>query len=335
MRRSFGLAKARSRSVVMMQAPERIEHLLPHDDGARWSGVAQHRGRALSRRCGPSSAFHNRRAASVPVVLRTILWVATLTSVSGDAFAWGLQTHLFLAQHLLLALPAADPQLRRAALRLPRLVLAGACLPDLALIGRALGTRVFSRSHRWPTLRRFAAARSDEERAVAFGYASHLLADVVAHNEFVPEHEGRIARVAHVTHALCEWAMDDFVRGAALAEPGALLGAERGVLAEVVAQRMPCDAALARRAIDVLACADRVLRRSPLPRLCRGIARHFDHHLTPRFEAYVRDTATRLAKVGAALDGVIPDGEPEPLSPAVPAGDAWRAGRLRMPRSLA
>ena len=102
----------------------------------------------------------------------------------------------------------ADPQIRAAAQRLPRLVLAGACLPDLALAGRALGLGAFRRAHQWSTLRRLAAACWDEERAIAVGYASHLLADVVAHNRFVPEHERRILDVPHVTHALCEWAMD-------------------------------------------------------------------------------------------------------------------------------
>ncbi len=102
---------------------------------------------------------------------------------------------------------SADP---RSGQRLPRLVLAGACLPDLALAGRVLGLRAFGRAHQWSTLRRLAAA-PDEERAIAVGYASHLLADVVAHNRFVPEHERRILEVPHITHALCEWAMDRHV----------------------------------------------------------------------------------------------------------------------------
>jgi hypothetical protein len=50
-----------------------------------------------------------------------------------DALAWGLQTHVFLAQWLLAAAPFADPRIRAAASRLPRLVLAGACLPDVSL----------------------------------------------------------------------------------------------------------------------------------------------------------------------------------------------------------
>lgn len=71
-----------------------------------------------------------------PVRLGTLL---VLTTFAPDALAWGLQTHVFLAQWMLAALPLADPQFRAAALRLPRLVLAGACLPDLALAGRMLG----------------------------------------------------------------------------------------------------------------------------------------------------------------------------------------------------
>jgi hypothetical protein len=79
---------------------------------------------------------------------RPWLLAAVLVSFSGDALAWGLQTHVFFAQHaLLLAAGLADPDLRRAALRLPRLVLAGACLPDLALAGRVLGIAAFRRSH--------------------------------------------------------------------------------------------------------------------------------------------------------------------------------------------
>src|SRR5258706_4725407 len=128
---------------------------------------------------------------------------------TGDALAWGLQTHVYLAQQVVAAVPA------HAAL-----VFAGACLPDLALAGGFLGTPAFRRSHLWSTLRRIAASpRSEEERALAVGYASHLLADVVAHNAFVPEHEARIARIPHLVHALAEWAMDRHVRPRLALEP--------------------------------------------------------------------------------------------------------------------
>ncbi|MGE5641344.1 MAG: zinc dependent phospholipase C family protein, partial [Clostridia bacterium] len=115
--------------------------------------------------------------------LRAFLYVLPLALFAPDALAWGLQTHVFFGQYALLGLSFADPRLREAATRLPALVLAGACLPDLALAGGALGTPAFRRAHRWSTLRRLATAPRDEaELALALGYASHLVVDVVAHN---------------------------------------------------------------------------------------------------------------------------------------------------------
>lgn len=262
--------------------------------------------------------------------MKPLLLSLPLALFAGDALAWGLQTHLYFAQQLLFAVPLLDPELRRAALRFPRLVLAGACLPDLALAGAALGIPLFRRTHRWSSLRRLAAATCDEERAVALGYASHLLTDVVAHNRFVPEHEDRVLDVAHATHALCEWAMDDHLRGWVCVAPGELLGAERGRLAAIVALRWRCEEKLALRVIDWLAGADRLLRASRLPRLCRNVLRLFERHYAPRFEVYVRETSVLLAQVGPALDGLQPAGEPEPDNP----GASWRAGKLPLAQTL-
>src|SRR5579859_413159 len=92
---------------------------------------------------------------------------ALLLLFAHDAYAWGLETHLFFAQWVLAALPFADRELRDACRRLPGLVLAGACLPDLALAGKMLRTPAFRRAHQWATLRRIAAApRSEADRAL-------------------------------------------------------------------------------------------------------------------------------------------------------------------------
>lgn len=255
--------------------------------------------------------------------MRPALLAFALLAFAGDALAWGLQTHVFFAQHLLLVLPLLDPELRRAALRFPRLVLAGACLPDLALAGAATGIRVFRRNHQWPSLRRLAAAGCDEERAVALGYASHLLADIVAHNRFVPDHERRLADVAHVTHALCEWAMDDYLKPWVCAAPGELLATQRKPLAEIVALRWRCGEPLALRLIDWLTGADRLLRRARVPRFALALLRFVDRRLAPRFDAYVRETSVMLAQVGAVLEGREPAADPEPSR----ADSSWRAGQ--------
>lgn len=265
---------------------------------------------------------------------RLLLYGALLATFPAEALAWGLQTHVYFSQGILLALPLLDPALRRAVQRFPRLLLAGACLPDLALLGRPLGTAAFRGTHGWPTLRRFAlAAASDEDRAIVCGYASHLLADIVAHHYFVPEHERRIADVPHVTHALSEWAMDEYVKAQAMATPAEVLVAERACLADYVSRAARCPAPLAARAIDILAGADRTLRASGLPRLCRRISRMFDRALAPRFDAYVRETSLRLRDIGHLLDGVEPAWDAEPTVLAATAGTR-RDGRLMLPARL-
>jgi hypothetical protein len=225
-----------------------------------------------------------------------------------DALAWGLQSHLFFAHYALLALPLAHPELRAAAARLPGLVLAGACLPDLAMIGTGIGTPAFARTHQWSTLRRIAAAPVDDvERALVVGYASHLAADVEAHNAFVPEWEGRLGRVPHAVHALCEWAMDHYLRRLAPAQPREVLAAHHAEACAFVASRFPGGSKLAQRALRLLERADGLLRASPLPRLCSGIARLTERRVEERFEDYLGRTRARMAAMDGALSGQLVD----------------------------
>jgi hypothetical protein len=239
---------------------------------------------------------------------RTLAYGLPLALFAPDALAWGLQTHLFFAQYALLIAPFADPQLRAAAARLPGLVLAGACLPDLLLAGRALGTPVFSRAHRWSTLRRLSAVpRDDADRALSIGYASHLVTDVVAHNFFVPEHEARLVRVPHATHALAEWAMDDYLRARVGAAPREVLAGDFALVSDFAARAFRCETPLARRALSLLGRADGVLRSSPLPRLCRWIVTLADRQAPARFDTYLQRAIETLPGIEAALSGSFVD----------------------------
>lgn len=240
--------------------------------------------------------------------MRLLAYVLPLLLYCSDANAWGLETHLFFAQWLLATLPFADAELRGAAARLPRLVFAGACLPDLALAGKVLGLVAFRRAHEWATLRRMTSApRGDADRALALGYASHLVSDVVAHNAFVPEHEARIARVRHVTHAIAEFAMDEHVRAGLEVGPGAALEAERELVADFVARAFRCNEPIAIRALSFLAGADRRLRASPLPRLCRRAVARFYRDPSYRFDGYVDRVKRELGQVELALAGQFTD----------------------------
>ena len=244
-------------------------------------------------------------------MLRIFLAILALGLFPLDAHAWGLPTHLFFAHYALLALPLADPELRAAVARFPRLVLAGACLPDLALIGQMMGTPAFQRSHRWSMLRRIAAAPRDErELALVFGYGTHLVVDVIAHNIFVPEHEARLVKGGQVAHAICEWAMDEHLRGRVPDSPaGVLAAADPALLTGFVARAFRCDEPLAASGLGVLRRANGLLAVSRLPRLCRSIVSLYERRLEPRFESYIRRTAMALRSVEQALAGRFVDWE--------------------------
>ncbi len=246
--------------------------------------------------------------------MRLLPYGVALVLLPRDALAWGLETHLFFAHWVLAALPFAAAELRAAAVRLPGLVLAGACLPDLALAGKLLRLVAFRRAHEWSTLRRMSAApRSDEECALAIGYASHLVSDVVAHNQFVPEHEARIARVRHVTHAVAEFAMDEHVRGALRLSASAALEAERATVISFVVHAFRCEEVVAEHALALLARADRALRASPLPRLCRRAVARYYRDPGYRFDGYVARVKRELAHIELALAGGFADwASPDP-----------------------
>lgn len=234
---------------------------------------------------------------------------------AGDALAWGLYTHVYFAQLLVWAVPLLDPDLRRAALRFPRLVMAGACLPDLALVGARVGTQAFEASHRWDTTHALIDAASDDEaRAVAVGYTSHLLVDVIAHNHFVPAHEKLWLDVPLLTHVTVEWAMDAHIAKHLFATPGELLETEAKALVDFVGEHTGCGSAITGEALALLAKADRFLRGSGLPKACYRLFR-LDSGLRQRFDAYIEATAQRLGQINRVLASEAPAWDAELLCP--------------------
>jgi hypothetical protein len=238
--------------------------------------------------------------------LRRFLYCCLLLGFSADAWAWGLQTHAFFAQALLWLVPLTDPRLRKAASKLPQLILAGACLPDLALTS-AGRIPALDASHDWETAARLLAeAGSDEERALALGFASHLLTDIVAHNHFVPAHEMVWLDVPLVTHVAAEWAMDCYIARQLFVEPAVLLTREQSTVEKYVAQSFFCSAAQACTAMQSLARAESLLRRSGLPLLAFSVGRTVDRRLDLRFRHYLAHTLRRLPQINRLAAGEQP-----------------------------
>ncbi len=238
---------------------------------------------------------------------RLALWWSIPASLfAADALAWGLYTHVYFAQLLVWAVPLLDPDLRRAVRHFPQRLMAGACLPDLALVGSTARTRAFDSSHRWETAHALlAAAHDDESRACAVGAISHLWVDIIAHNHFVPAHEHLWWNVPMLTHAASEWAMDRHIAQHLFRPPAVLLQADDWLI-DYVARNFDCAPAACRRAIRQLAGAESLLRHSRLPNMLHGAGRVFDRRLSSRFDYYIQEVTTRLPQINRVLAGEAP-----------------------------
>lgn len=112
--------------------------------------------------------------------------VALLITLPDQALAWGPITHLVHGWQVTentSILPAALQELL-AAHRLAYLYgCVGADIPQ----ARRYARNLYSHCHHWGVgFKLLSAARSDEERAFAYGYLSHLAADVYSHNHYIP-----------------------------------------------------------------------------------------------------------------------------------------------------
>lgn len=240
-------------------------------------------------------------------LLRYVLWCVPLLLQANDANAWGLYTHVYFAQWLLWGVPLLDSELRRAVSRYPKLVMAGACLPDLAIIGRVVGTQAFEQTHNWQDASRMLqSAQNDAERAIAVGYYSHLFADVVAHHHFVPAHERLWLDWPMLAHTVSEWAMDAHISEHLLATPNQLLRAGELDIVPFVSRHFALPEQQTRRAVRVLARADQGLRWCRLPQgLYRNVMR-LDKRVVRRFNYFISETSSRFAELNRVLAGDSP-----------------------------
>lgn len=236
------------------------------------------------------------------------VWLCPLLLQSMDAHAWGLLTHVYFAQWLVWTMPLLDPNLRRAVQRFPSLVLAGACLPDLALVSPA-----FRHTHQWENCHHLLrGAHSDEEVAIAVGFASHLFVDVVAHNHFVPAHEAMWLEDTLLTHICAEWAADAHLAPLLNTTPNQLLKEHHEVLQAFVARGFRCHPRRASRALRKLEIADRLLRTIRLPQLLYRISIRLDRRVFSHFVYYISQTQAMLPQIDSLLAGSRPVWEADP-----------------------
>jgi hypothetical protein len=262
----------------------------------------------------------------LPTFIKKYYWWLPFCLYSVDANAWGLVTHLYFAQSLLWAMPLLDPRLQRIIKSFPELVMAGACLPDLAIVSHR-----YRHTHLWENAHQLMiSAKTDEETAIAIGYLSHLYVDVIAHNHFVPAHEALWHKNQIFTHIVSEWAMDGHL-APLMKDTSAkyLLSRHRTVIAQFISVQFRCPEHATNLALKRLAFWDGVLRFVKLPSLIYSVAKLVDRRVFKHFVYYVAKTQVAVAEIGIVLNGNKPILEPELRNLSVEQLDIWREECLK------
>jgi Zinc dependent phospholipase C len=239
--------------------------------------------------------------------INIIWWCLPFTVYSVDANAWGLYTHVYFAQSLLFATPLLDKRFREAIKQFPDLVMAGACLPDLAIISKK-----FKTTHQWQKAEYLInTANSHEETAIAIGYASHLYVDVIAHNHFVPAHEALWQNESIFTHIASEWAMDVHIQESLHNTPGQLLSKHASFISHFIAPCFEQPHRLIKNKLITLAYADRLLRSIKLPNIIHKCICLNNNKKHKHFDYYIGKTELALHNFHKTLNGRHPNWQPE------------------------
>jgi hypothetical protein len=113
------------------------------------------------------------------------LGMLILLAFAPMAHAWGIGVHMAIGNHILGHLHLIAPAIAAVLFKHPRSYLYG-CLSADIFIGKGCRATA-THSHNWAVGNRLLSlAPSDQLKAYAYGYLSHLAADTVAHNLYVP-----------------------------------------------------------------------------------------------------------------------------------------------------
>ena len=124
----------------------------------------------------------SKRSLPGGLLLLVGLWVLV---APGDAYAWGPATHIDFGLHVLKHAAVLLPFLRELLMRYPEDYLYGCCAADI-VVGKNFAKYLYH-CHNWQVgLRVLESAYEPRQKALCYGFLTHLAADIVAHNFFVP-----------------------------------------------------------------------------------------------------------------------------------------------------
>jgi hypothetical protein len=157
------------------------------------------------RRGGAPPGSGRRRVGSL--LLGAAGCLLLLVLLPAEAQAFGPATHVFLGQHLLNALHLLPDTLATLLRAHPQSFLYGSMAADISFAKKYVPPG--RHCHFWHVGEEIlAAADNDRLRAVGLGYLSHLAADTIAHNFFVPRQFVLTSSTRALGHSYWEHRMD-------------------------------------------------------------------------------------------------------------------------------
>ncbi|MCX8084505.1 MAG: zinc dependent phospholipase C family protein [Calditerrivibrio sp.] len=125
-----------------------------------------------------------------------------LLLIPTNLLAWGPETHIKIALDILEHTNFSLIKIHQA------FFITGNVFPDLFNFFKDISQ--FKKSlptHSWSTVSKlFSNAKTDQDRAFIYGYSAHLAADIISHNQFVPQQTMLVSRSRFLSHFLLELA---------------------------------------------------------------------------------------------------------------------------------
>lgn len=119
-------------------------------------------------------------------MLLLLLTAAIVLLLPDSALAWGPITHIVHGSGVLASIADLPDAVRIVLAANPSCYLYGCVGADI-IQAKSFSGDLAGHCHRWPVAWRFVdEAETDRENAFAWGYMTHLAADILSHNHFVP-----------------------------------------------------------------------------------------------------------------------------------------------------
>ncbi len=152
-----------------------------------------------SAQSSPSNGRGRRSRVAIPLALALI----ALCVLPSTAWAWTPGTHIFLGEAVLAALTQLPKAVAELLANYPVEFLYGSIAADTSIAKKY--APVGRHCHSWAVgLEIYDKARDEALKSFALGYLSHLAADTVAHNFFVPRYLIIASRTSGVGHSYWE-----------------------------------------------------------------------------------------------------------------------------------